>query len=498
MSTTKAAQQSKGSNLSPSRSYSSAIELSKVPAPTTPTPAPKQTGGAGAKRVENDYDKQLRAGLDLIHEAYERRTSQLNGEVTQWKQVAANQRQQIAKLESDIERLKSRGADLERALATQLTEKKVVIASRNALLDRYNALRKNATQLESFRKSIVTMVEHVPSGNVPELERSFVDGNTTLDQQSALLSGAYGGGIVPSASFRGVQEVIDGHDGGNDYAGRGNESFLDARTLQSFDLGGQTLDYSLFLSDKDRSLLAGRGEDRIQQQQQQQQRRTTLPSPALVFTPQLLQQLQGSRAPQVASARQREQTQAQQGVRRAATDARPKEGKGRPVSFSADVNPGSRERHAIPPSASTPNLRNIDTDQPESTAKSSGNDSQNTPTPATRNATQPPTSQPQQQHPTTPPTTIIDAPVLYKQIRDSLSLEDFEQFAANVAAFNASQQTAEETVQRIGKIVKERELFVAMRTLIFTALAESGGEGGGGGVAGGVGGDGEEVGVEGK
>ncbi|RKP03468.1 hypothetical protein CXG81DRAFT_16977 [Caulochytrium protostelioides] len=67
----------------------------------------------------------------------------------------------------------------------------------------------------------------------------------------------------------------------------------------------------------------------------------------------------------------------------------------------------------------------------------------------------------------------IDAPTLYKQIRQTLAVSQFEAFAANVAAFNASQQTAEETVANIGRIVRDRHLFGQMRTLIYTALAES-------------------------
>ncbi|KAJ3217819.1 hypothetical protein HDU67_007236 [Dinochytrium kinnereticum] len=69
--------------------------------------------------------------------------------------------------------------------------------------------------------------------------------------------------------------------------------------------------------------------------------------------------------------------------------------------------------------------------------------------------------------------TVVDAPTLYKQIRDTLSSQEFEEFAANVASFNASEQSADETVNNIGRLVKDRMLFAQMRTLIYTALAES-------------------------
>jgi hypothetical protein len=67
----------------------------------------------------------------------------------------------------------------------------------------------------------------------------------------------------------------------------------------------------------------------------------------------------------------------------------------------------------------------------------------------------------------------VDASTLYKQIRATLTPEEFEQFAANVAAFNSSEQTADETVRNIGKLVKDRMLMLQMRNLIYTALAES-------------------------
>ncbi|KAJ3241077.1 hypothetical protein HDU78_001998 [Chytriomyces hyalinus] len=80
----------------------------------------------------------------------------------------------------------------------------------------------------------------------------------------------------------------------------------------------------------------------------------------------------------------------------------------------------------------------------------------------------------------------IDAPTLYKQIRDALSQSEFEAFAGYVAGFNAGELSADEAVKNIGRIVKDRGLFSRMRTLIYTALAESArgensGSGGGGG-----------------
>ncbi|ORY51971.1 hypothetical protein BCR33DRAFT_712176 [Rhizoclosmatium globosum] len=96
-------------------------------------------------------------------------------------------------------------------------------------------------------------------------------------------------------------------------------------------------------------------------------------------------------------------------------------------------------------------------------------------TPATTSMTTPtskqrPQTQPQQHQDSTGP---VDAPTLYKQIRDALSQPEFEAFAGYVAGFNAGELTADEAVKNIGRIVKDKGLFGRMRTLIYTALAES-------------------------
>ncbi|KAJ3027924.1 UNVERIFIED_CONTAM: hypothetical protein HDU68_002838, partial [Siphonaria sp. JEL0065] len=48
--------------------------------------------------------------------------------------------------------------------------------------------------------------------------------------------------------------------------------------------------------------------------------------------------------------------------------------------------------------------------------------------------------------------TVIDAPTLYKQIRDALSQPEFEAFAGYVAGFNSGSLTADEAVKHIGLI----------------------------------------------
>ncbi|KAJ3044043.1 hypothetical protein HK097_001592, partial [Rhizophlyctis rosea] len=298
------------------------------------------------------------------------------------------------------------------------------------------------------------MVEHVPPANVPDIERSFIGNSTPTNQQNPFVTSRNFNGVASTGGLTGAHDVISENSLEADYLGQTNQSFMDDSTLQLPDLGGSTLNYSFAPSFNDRSF--GGGGQYPQQQQQQHQQRRTIPSP--VMNP---EQSPNSRVLQVPAtpSRQKEQQRtnaSQPGDGRNEGDSRSKDGKARHLSFSADAksNPqNSRDRHAT---ASTPNLRLFTpiADHPEPSPKVT--------TPSHPATTSPPTS------------TLIDAPILYKQIRDSLSPKDFEDFAANVAAFNAAQQTAEETVTKIGKIVKERELFGAMKGLIFTALAESG------------------------
>ena len=63
--------------------------------------------------------------------------------------------------------------------------------------------------------------------------------------------------------------------------------------------------------------------------------------------------------------------------------------------------------------------------------------------------------------------------VQYKQIREVLTPADFDQFASNIANFNAGNQSAAETVQNIGQLIKVSSLVSQMKTLIHRAISES-------------------------
>ncbi|KAL1914754.1 uncharacterized protein VTP21DRAFT_8012 [Calcarisporiella thermophila] len=60
--------------------------------------------------------------------------------------------------------------------------------------------------------------------------------------------------------------------------------------------------------------------------------------------------------------------------------------------------------------------------------------------------------------------------MLYKRIRDNLSVEKFAEFAKVVSAFNASLATADETVEAVEIILQNPELSVEFRSLVEQAL----------------------------
>ncbi|KAF9571627.1 hypothetical protein EC968_000367 [Mortierella alpina] len=62
--------------------------------------------------------------------------------------------------------------------------------------------------------------------------------------------------------------------------------------------------------------------------------------------------------------------------------------------------------------------------------------------------------------------------MLYKEIRDSMDATSFGLFARVVTAFNEGEKTTEETLQEVGKIVKDQGLNQRFRDLIHQAIAE--------------------------
>lgn len=69
-------------------------------------------------------------------------------------------------------------------------------------------------------------------------------------------------------------------------------------------------------------------------------------------------------------------------------------------------------------------------------------------------------------------TLTMDAPKLYKRIRQQISPAEFDQFATDIAQFNAGTQSAEDTIRKLSELVKDVELVEQMRLLIQRAVDE--------------------------
>ncbi|KAI8849042.1 hypothetical protein BC829DRAFT_392730 [Chytridium lagenaria] len=126
---------------------------------------------------------QLKTGIALIQDAFDKKTALLAGELSQWKQTASSLRQEVYSLEKDNKSLQKKVMELEKMCLNQANEIKALTASKSGLHERYLQLKQNAMQLESFRKNIASMVEYGPSVNVLETDQSFVE---STDIQEAL------------------------------------------------------------------------------------------------------------------------------------------------------------------------------------------------------------------------------------------------------------------------------------------------------------------------
>ncbi|KAJ3065363.1 hypothetical protein HK102_007921, partial [Quaeritorhiza haematococci] len=152
--------------------------------------------------VDIEPEKQLKDAIDSIQDAYDRRVRYLTSEVLQWKQIASSQRDQIDTLEADVSHLQQRVSELEKLVAAQHAEKKAILASKAALLDRYTLLKKSANQLESFRKSIVSMVEYGPAThvNVGEFDQTFAESLALDDDHLLNLENISLSGVAPNGN----------------------------------------------------------------------------------------------------------------------------------------------------------------------------------------------------------------------------------------------------------------------------------------------------------
>ncbi|TPX35903.1 hypothetical protein SmJEL517_g01840 [Synchytrium microbalum] len=398
--------------------------------------------GSSRQHGETDADIKLKTGLQLIQEAYEYRATHLSSELAQWKAAASNQRQQIHALEAEVSAkdriiadLERKNDELQRSLAQQVSEKKALALAKNTIQDRYQALKRSASQLESFRKSIVSMVEYGPVLTVDGLDRSFteagIEENEVLQHQKS---------YSPAGSQIDADHV----------------SFLQDQTMRSFDLSAE-------YSDKPpKSATTTPRSNNLNTNSSGNKARSS-PTPQLP-PPSILKSYTTSKLPPRIPVDWREvgDTPGKQYTPGKRSEK---------LQKSTPDRVATPETFTKPPSTSTPN--NDDDDDNNNNAMPHHTPSSLTKPSTSKHTTTP--SKPPHSTLSSPPSgpSYIDAPTLYKHIRDALLPSEFEEFASNVASFNSSQISADEAVKNIGRIVRDRTLFAQMRTLIYTALAES-------------------------
>lgn len=430
--------------------------------------------------TKTDHDKQLQNAFDLIKDAFNKRTSSLSSEVNQWKQVASNQKQQIVHLENQIRGLQSKMAELESALATQHAEKNAILASKNMLADKYNSIRKVAVQLEHFRKSIVSMVTVSPAeiGNLTlnEIEQSYIDESLTSPKKHIPISGfsTSSSNLMPDLSTRKSPNME-----------QGRKMNLNTAVDNGF-LPESLLKHSGLTGDVSGIAMSSRIEDEESSYMVNREVNADMTYDSFMDKSSLVDSAHPSKSDKDPSPgaplslrteweRMQDTTAVSNGLRAGSISSS--------VNRQTDSDVNSRQRSSERRKSPSPMRKKVD----RSPSPSVSNHPRAASSP--RNSVQRKPSQ----SPNRPRgaaggvnagtessnISTVDAPRVYRQIRDVLSPEEFEKFARIIAAFNANTTTADETITAIEKLLSQhRALFIQMKTLVYRALAESAGSNG--------------------
>ncbi|KAI8056722.1 hypothetical protein BDF22DRAFT_652826 [Syncephalis plumigaleata] len=308
-----------------------------------------------------DADRQVKRGIEMIQDAYDRRTAELSSEVDHYKQQAASQRQE-------------------------------------------------AVQLETFRKSIVNMVEYSPTTpiNMADLEQSF--------SEAALARGI--GRMDP---FQIANYALP-------------EEFLRGSTFDGED------EAAAALMAESGSARRGRGDTT--------DRKTSIRS----HTRQNLYE-----TPATSSSRRHNSDDTDNllwriGGRTSASRAAPAGANPTP-SISHETSPLSMNRHTQ--ERRTPYSAGGKTVDLRGSVITNGSASR-----ATRHLQQ------TTRNVISDEELLEDAGIVYRRIRDVLSPQDFDRFAQAVSAFNAQQATASETMREVERLVVDRNLLQVCFTCV--------------------------------
>ncbi|RUS13596.1 hypothetical protein BC937DRAFT_95080, partial [Endogone sp. FLAS-F59071] len=123
---------------------------------------------------------------------------------------------QIASLESQVITFAHHVEKLDRALAAESQEKQALSVSHSGLLDKYNALKKEAVKLEQFRKSIVNMIEYSSTSRVRNILDQSFNINGDLDIQEVLARAEEEAGVIRLRDIKRTMSEDEGAERGVD------------------------------------------------------------------------------------------------------------------------------------------------------------------------------------------------------------------------------------------------------------------------------------------
>ncbi|KAI9187800.1 hypothetical protein H9P43_002191 [Blastocladiella emersonii ATCC 22665] len=403
------------------------------------------------------YDAQIRAGLDMIHDAVDGHVRELEGEVSHWRQEAQSLSRENEQLRRALTESRQRGD----ALAA---ESHTLRESKQALAQKYVALKKYAAQLDGLRRTVIHMFGSTPGATdlaavVGDASLAAIEAAGPISPMSpATAAGAAGGGNGRRRESRGsVSSILSGISALGNQQLQQQRAEEESMALPSFAaLGGlaeghtsidpaPSVGVSMVHVDKHHTddpatenqtstafyvptsaaaAAAAAAISRAEQQQQQQQ------------------QQKQQKPRQDASRSRRSKTSHHEDVYDAPT--------------AASEKPASRRREKTAPSATRSEL---------SSAKPSHQHQQaavNTTTTTTTTSTGGGN------------TTNRDAHQLYRTIRGAIPPEQFARFADTINRFNSNVLGIDETVGLLNEILADhRDLCAAMKGLIYRAVAEA-------------------------
>ncbi|ORX53445.1 hypothetical protein BCR36DRAFT_26262 [Piromyces finnis] len=313
-----------------------------------------------------------------MKEEYEQNQDEIN----QWKEIANVQKTKINSLENTVTELNNKIIEMEKIISSQQAEKRVLITTKNSIIEKYNALRKNAAQLESFRKSIVSMVEVTPQSSL-QIENDTFPDSLELEQLDTQIP------ANKSVSFFTPNDDI-------------NNSI--------FNIGQEIIEKQQLISPNstynfDNSIIGNNKNNTINKK---------------------ISESQNNKDIEIAS-------------KLANLD-------------NSIIDSSYYLKHNVNNPA---NKNNVNSNNNNNNSNNNNSNNNNN---TILNSI---------------PLQKIDASQLYKKIKESLQESEFEEFASNITNFNNGTQSADETVRNIGQVIKNRNLFIQMRTLIYKALAEN-------------------------